>query len=384
MRNDFKKIITDRINSGTHRFLSKEIKKDNEFLEFINLETKFLDENLSYIPSIPQRIWHVYNNSTNIHTCRECGDEVGFIKLSRGYSLTCSMTCKNGAKTQENIKNTLTEKYGVDNAGQIPEVKDKIKNTLNLKYGVDNAMNIGGVKVSHKKSINKTISKHGDSIIKKRVETLKSNFGVNNISKLDSVKLKKEKTCIKNFGVSSPLKNEYIKQRVKLTNQERYGGNSPMCDESVRDKSIKTSLEKYGVPYPMQNENVFTNNQKSRFRKKEYTFPSGKKVSIQGYENRAIDLLLESYEESDLVIRDKKIEEFIGEIWYIGEDNKKHRYYPDIFIISENKIIEVKSDWTFNLHKNMNLLKKESCINNGIDFEFFIFNKKQRVDNSTL
>jgi len=80
----------------------------------------------------------------------------------------------------------------------------------------------------------------------------------------------------------------------------------------------------------------------------------------------------------------EQFEEFIGEIWYIGEDKKSHRYYPDIFIISENKIIEVKSDWTFNLHKNMNLLKKESCINSGIDFEFFIFNKKQRIESSTL
>jgi len=34
------------------------------------------------------------------------------------------------------------------------------------------------------------------------------------------------------------------------------------------------------------------------------------------------------------------------EIWYEFED-KRRRYYPDIYIKSQNKIIEVKSDYTF-------------------------------------
>jgi len=371
--NNFKKTIKEKIDSGNHRFLTKEIQRDNEFLKFINLETKFLDEKLSYTPTIQQRVWHVYNNSTNINTCRECEGEVNFIKLSRGYSLTCSIICKNGPKTQENIKNSLIEKYGFENVGQIPKVKEKIKNTLNEKYGVNNVMDINDVKISHKKSINKSISERGESIINKRIETVMSEFGVDNISKLKLIKNKKSDTCFKNFGVNNPMQNIDIKNKVKLTNQDRYGGNSPMCSDFVKNKSIKTSLEKYGVPYPMQNEHVFMNNQKSRFKKKEYIFPSGRIELIQGYENKSLDLLICEYEEEDIVVNDLKIMNLIGEIWYTDSLGINRRYFPDIYIISENKIIEVKSSWTYKIDEEINKLKMQAVIDACINFEFNIF-----------
>ena len=131
----------------------------------------------------------------------------------------------------------------------------------------------------------------------------------------------------------------------------------------------------------MQNEQVFSKNKTSRFKNKNFIFPSGREVLIQGYENRAIDLLLNTYDENDMVIMDSNIEKLIGEVWYTGEDNKPHRYFPDIFIISENKIIEVKSDWTYKLDKNKNILKQNSCLEMGFKFEFFIFNKKERLLN---
>ena len=41
-------------------------------------------------------------------------------------------------------------------------------------------------------------------------------------------------------------------------------------------------------------------------------------------------------------------------IWYVGEDGKKHRYYPDFYIPKENLIIEVKSSYTmlYDFYKN--------------------------------
>ncbi len=257
--------------------------------------------------------------------------------ISKYKFYSCSRKC-----AQQKTESTNLEKYGVKNVLENDLIKSKIKET-NIK-----------------------------------------NYGVDNPSKSGIVKQIKKDTNIKNSGFDNPMKNKLTIEKAQNTNTKKYGGKSPLCDKGILKKSEKTCIKRYGVKNAMQNTDVILKNKKSNYNLKEYVFPSGKKVSIQGYENRAIDLLLKSHNENDIVVRDKNIEEFIGKIWYIGEDNKLHRYFPDIFIISENKIIEVKSDWTFNLHKKMNLLKRESCINNGINFEFFIFNKKQRVELSTL
>ena len=49
----------------------------------------------------------------------------------------------------------------------------------------------------------------------------------------------------------------------------------------------------------------------------------------------------------------------VPKIWYSDIDGKKHRYYCDIYIPSENKIIEVKSTWTYKKELHMNILKSE-------------------------
>ena len=51
--------------------------------------------------------------------------------------------------------------------------------------------------------------------------------------------------------------------------------------------------------------------------------------------------------------------------------------YIYIYIKSINKIIEVKSIWIYNLHKEKNILKSQACINKGYDFEFWIFDEKK-------
>ena len=56
----------------------------------------------------------------------------------------------------------------------------------------------------------------------------------------------------------------------------------------------------------------------------------------------------------------------------IDYENTNHRYYPDIYIKSENLVIEVKSTYTFNKEKEKNLLKRDSVLNKNINFKFVI------------
>jgi hypothetical protein len=53
--------------------------------------------------------------------------------------------------------------------------------------------------------------------------------------------------------------------------------------------------------------------------------------------------------------------------------------YLDLLIKNENKIIEVKSEWTYKLHEKRNIAKKAECIKQGFKFEFWIFNNKKEL-----
>ena len=55
-------------------------------------------------------------------------------------------------------------------------------------------------------------------------------------------------------------------------------------------------------------------------------------------------------------------------------NNKEKYYHPDFFIEELNLIIEIKSDYYYNLHLEKNLCKQEGCIRKGYTF-IFIINK---------
>ena len=158
--------------------------------------------------------------------------------------------------------------------------------------------------------------------------------------------------------MSARWKNHDNKE--KLMQAMKNGYTNPVAKENL-SKNKKQYWEN-----PESHEKMFI----SRYKK--YTMPSGRIINIQGYENRALDQLLKKYCESDLLVTPKEINKKTETIHYIGIDNKPHSYCPDFFIISENKIIEVKSEWTYNQHLQINLLKKNACINKGFNFEFMI------------
>jgi hypothetical protein len=88
------------------------------------------------------------------------------------------------------------------------------------------------------------------------------------------------------------------------------------------------------------------------YRWKDYFTPSGELRRIQGYEGKALDILLKLYPESD-------VKTSIVDMPKITYEYKKvtSRYYPDIYIPSENKVIEVKSTYTYQKELSRNIMK---------------------------
>jgi len=108
---------------------------------------------------------------------------------------------------------------------------------------------------------------------------------------------------------------------------------------------------------------------------KGYILPSGKIAIIQGYEPFALDILLKTYNEDQLFLENK-----VPSILWTDSNNKLRKYTADIYIPSENKLIEVKSTWTYKPRDShgADLLKLAplACIAQGYTYEYWIFDKK--------
>ena len=137
-----------------------------------------------------------------------------------------------------------------------------------------------------------------------------------------------------------------------------------MCCPTIIKKMGDTCFKNHGFRHPSQ-VGIFH----TEYKWKEYTLPSGSIIKFQGYENKLLDELLLEYSEDKILTSRKDM----PEIWYTGLDDKQHRYFPDAYIPSTNTIYEVKSDYTLEKYKEINLLKFQAVKDAGYNFELKIY-----------
>ena len=325
---------------------------------------------------------------------------------------------------KEKILNTIRERFGVDNPGQNKEIKEKILNTVRERFGVDNP---GQNKEIREKMKNTTKERFGvdhalqnDDIKEKAKKTIQEKYGVDSPSQNTEIKEKMKNTVRKNFGVDHPAQNKEISEKIATTNKEKYGTTCPLQNDEIKEKTKKTIREKYGVDnvfqnaeiketikntvkekfgvdsifqsdeikekikntmqerygvdHPSQNAKIHSKMMKSSYSHKDYRLPSGKILSIQGYEHFGFDELIQKEN-----IAEKDIEnshENVPEIWYYDEQEKKHRHFVDIFIPSQNRCIEIKSPWTIKSQKDNIFLKQDAAKSMGYKYEIWVYNAK--------
>jgi len=301
---------------------------------------------------------------------------------------------------KEKAKKTNREKRGVDYPTQSQEVQEKIKNTNLTKLGVEyptqskqvqekskitNLERLGVAFPSQSKKVKekieqKVFSKYGvknvfqnEEIKKSITNTIQEKYNVPNVSQNQDIKQKKIQTCLENYGVENPMQTQQIKNKISNTIQEKYNVQNVSQSYEIKQKKIQTCLENYGVENPMHNPIVFQKNMKNRYRRKKFIFPSCKEVFVQGYEPFCLrDLLEQKQNEEDIITGLQEV----PEVWYMDKENKKHRYYTDIYIKSENKCIEVKSTYTLKLDTEKILLKQQAVKDLGIECEIWVYSSK--------
>jgi hypothetical protein len=201
---------------------------------------------------------------------------------------------------------------------------------------------------------------------------------------------------VEKFGVDNPLKAESVKEKIKKTNQQRWGVNWPGESEEFRKKMIETciqrygeddkflyskakatSRQRYGVDYPMQDPSIFSKTLK--YKRKTGILPSGKEFTFQGYEDVAINLLLnEGYTEDEIIISAPSSIPVV-EYWNPIKGRLCH-YFPDIWIPSENLLIEVKSTYTMKKQLDENLAKQRATKALGFDHQIWVCSKDKLLE----
>lgn len=315
--------------------ITSKIKKNEEVLGFLN--ERFPHRSLT------EQCWLIYHDSS-VPICK-CGIETKFQNWFRGFGKFCSISCA----SKENASKTIYQQERKIEPFEVTCVTCGKKFFTKKKSRIACSKSCGQI---YNHSIRSDEIK--ELIGKKRKETCVEKYGNEYVINSEYSRSKtEEKTGTRYAYLTEKGRENWRKSLIK-----KYGEDNPMKVESILNKMINTKLEKYG--------SLLT----PSFRYKNYVFPSGKTVKIQGYENRALDILLKTHKEDDIVVG-RKILKITGDFMYkLGE--KTHRYYPDIFIVSENKLIEVKSSFTLERQANTNELKKNAVIAKGYNFEFMI------------
>jgi len=235
-------------------------------------------------------------------------------------------------EVQEKKKQTCLDKYDVEHQFLLPEVQEKCKNTIIDKYHVESPMQSEQIREKHKQ------------------------------------------TCLQTLGCENPMQSEKVKEKYRETCLDRYDGKYPTALEEVQAKRRETCMQKYNVEHPSQDPVVSQKQLENAYKKKQYIFPCGTVKFIQGYENFLLDILLnEGYTIDDIKLdrTDTPIIEYYNPT--IKNIHKISKYYCDIYVPKTNTIYEVKSTFTYFNDLEINLRKRQACLDAGYNFEFFIF-----------
>ena len=270
--------------------------------------------------------------------CDNCGREKIieyriYYKMSNG----CKEKCYCQKCSGEKHKKTMMEKYGHEHALQCKEFKDKSEKTLMKNYGV-------------------TIPIRSKLIRDKFNKTIVERYGVENALEnkeiLDTLKHK----MFEKHGMYF-FETDEFKNKSKLTCLKNLGCENPSQNKNVRHKAINTCIKRYGFEYYLQNPELFTEYLKSSFRMKKY---KNTDLYYQGlYEKDFLDLC----EKLNILKFVKR-----GCTIRYNMNGKDLIYFPDFYIEKDNMLIEIKSSYWYNVHKEKNIIKERTCKELGYNY----------------
>ena len=66
----------------------------------------------------------------------------------------------------------------------------------------------------------------------------------------------------------------------------------------------------------------------------------------------------------------------------VEDQHLSHRscvHFVDFFIVSQNRMIEIKSNWTFELHRETVFVKQQAAKAQGFQYDIWVFDKTGKL-----
>jgi hypothetical protein len=223
-----------------------------------------------------------------------------------------------------------------------------------IRYGAENPF--ASEEIKHK-----IVQKHRDTL------------GVDYPQQNPEVRKRTQATNVEKYGYKYAMNQPEVYAKIRATHTKLYGVPFPLQSELIQGKIEEASLKKYGVRRPLQHLEYFEAFKKTCMKRKLYTFPSGCQATVQGYEPIAIDYLLKTYREEDIRC------ENVPSIPYVYE-GKERVYHPDLMVVSENCLIEVKSPYTLYANFDVNMAKFAAAKDSVYNFRLLVFEKANDIE----
>lgn len=324
-----------------------------------------------------------------------------YVKFNCPHGLVdmCAKTFKQGSTFCKacNVitrEQTCIEKYGVKNPMNLSEFVEKSMNTLCERnggihpfkegkyktlaqkafyniYGCNSNFSRPDVRENTLKNHHKGPRKWTDKQINQIAET--KGCKIVNIDR-STGKIKITIICKCQLGKNNPI--------CHTTTMCHFKHNTSLCKKCASSRIHATMLLKYGTTYTLAIPGVARKHKLTSYSYKEFIRKNGDVIKCRGYEHFAYKLLYErGYTDDNIIPENILIDNGVmPKFTYIDKTcNKKRRYYPDIFIKSENKFIEVKSTYTLILDKLCIDDKLQSVVDSGYNIELWIISSKGRL-----
>jgi len=180
------------------------------------------------------------------------------------------------------IRDVMTERYGVVNPQQAPEVRAKTQATNQERYGGElrgspvlraridatNVERYGDTEPSRNPAVIETIrqtnlARYGvewtnqdPDVRRRQLETMFAHYGNQHYFASDEGKREVRAVMMERYGVEFASQMEGFWEKAVATFQEHYGVDHPLQLEEFLDKRMATCREVYGVDSPLQNPEI--------------------------------------------------------------------------------------------------------------------------------
>lgn len=230
-----------------HAFLMTEtsnglFKKEPVFSKcFPELYKDIMSAEICANKSFSERLF-IYFNPHATGLCKVCGRPTKFRNFKSGYPIYCSSKCSNSdPDKKETCRQTVINRYGVENVSKSSVVKDRICNTFKEKYGVE--------WVGQSKEVQA-----------KQKATCIEKYGVPTPFQMDDFQEKSIQTCRKKYGTDYATQSQEVKSKITASYIDKPGFTNPSYNPDVIDKRRETNFKNFDGKWFTQTDEMTQSN----------------------------------------------------------------------------------------------------------------------------